>query len=105
MAWCDFITHSLGQFCASWFDQGQAQLGPDRDGGLYLPLSSSPEIHDNTLAATLEVSPQGPIPTLAAALDQAAAGDTIVLRGGTHPGPPDTFDLEIILVATQGGDQ
>ncbi|WP_375767696.1 DUF2309 domain-containing protein [Archangium gephyra] len=35
MSWRDFVTHSLSQFCAAWFDQGQAQLGPDRRGGLY----------------------------------------------------------------------
>ncbi len=35
MSWRDFVTHSLGQFCAAWFDQGQAQLGPDRTGGFY----------------------------------------------------------------------
>jgi uncharacterized protein len=31
----DFITHSLSQFCASYFDEGQARLCPSRDGGLY----------------------------------------------------------------------
>jgi len=35
VSWRDFVTHSLSQFCAAWFDQGQAQLGPDRRGGLY----------------------------------------------------------------------
>jgi uncharacterized protein YbcC (UPF0753/DUF2309 family) len=34
-AWGDFITHATSQFCAAWFDAGQAQLGPDRSGGLY----------------------------------------------------------------------
>ena len=31
----DFVTHSMSQFCAAWFDQGQAQLGPSRTGGFY----------------------------------------------------------------------
>ncbi len=35
VSWRDFVTHSLSQFCAAWFDQGQAQLGPERRGGLY----------------------------------------------------------------------
>jgi hypothetical protein len=35
VSWRDFVTHSLSQFCAAYFDQGQAQLGPDRRGGLY----------------------------------------------------------------------
>lgn len=35
MAWCDFVAHSISQFCASYFDEGQAKLGPDRRGGLY----------------------------------------------------------------------
>lgn len=35
MAWCDFVAHSLGQFCAAHFDEGQAKLGPERTGGLY----------------------------------------------------------------------
>ena len=35
MSWRDFVTHSVSQFCASYFDDGQAQLGPDREGGLY----------------------------------------------------------------------
>lgn len=35
MAWCDFVAHSLSQFCAAHFDEGQAKLGPDRTGGLY----------------------------------------------------------------------
>ncbi len=35
MPWCDFVAHSLSQFCAAHFDDGQARLGPDRTGGLY----------------------------------------------------------------------
>jgi uncharacterized protein YbcC (UPF0753/DUF2309 family) len=31
----DFVTHSTSQFCAAYFDEGQAGLPPDRDGGLY----------------------------------------------------------------------
>lgn len=34
-AWGDFVTHSLSQFCAAYFDRGQAQLGPGRRDGLY----------------------------------------------------------------------
>jgi uncharacterized protein YbcC (UPF0753/DUF2309 family) len=35
MPWREFIVHGTSQFCASYFDEGQAQLGPDRGGGLY----------------------------------------------------------------------
>ena len=35
MSWREFITHRTSQLCAAYFDEGQAQLGPDRDGGLY----------------------------------------------------------------------
>jgi uncharacterized protein YbcC (UPF0753/DUF2309 family) len=35
VSWRDFITHSSSQFCAAYFDEGQARLGPDREGGLY----------------------------------------------------------------------
>ena len=31
----DFVTNSVSQFCAAYFDEGQAALGPDRHGGLY----------------------------------------------------------------------
>jgi uncharacterized protein YbcC (UPF0753/DUF2309 family) len=35
MAWRDFITHHVSQYCAAYFDQGQAAWRPDRTGGLY----------------------------------------------------------------------
>ncbi len=35
VSWRSFVTHSVSQFCAAFFDEGQAQLGPDRRGGLY----------------------------------------------------------------------
>jgi nitrous oxidase accessory protein len=38
-------------------------------------------------ARTLTVSPQGPLTTLQAALEQAGAGDRIVVQGGTYLGP------------------
>ncbi|MBL8954697.1 MAG: DUF2309 domain-containing protein [Myxococcaceae bacterium] len=34
-SWRSFVTHSVSQFCAAYFDEGQATLGPDRRGGLY----------------------------------------------------------------------
>jgi uncharacterized protein YbcC (UPF0753/DUF2309 family) len=33
--WRELIVHHVSQFCASYFDEGQAQLGPDRSLGLY----------------------------------------------------------------------
>lgn len=35
VAWGSFVVHSISQFCAAHFDDGQAQLGPSREGGLY----------------------------------------------------------------------
>ena len=35
MSFRDFVIHSSSQFCASYFDEGQAQNGPDRTGGLF----------------------------------------------------------------------
>jgi len=35
VSWRDFVTNSMSQFCASWFDEGQASLTPDRTGGLF----------------------------------------------------------------------
>ncbi len=35
MSWRDFVTHSASQFCASYFDDGQARLRPGHEGGLY----------------------------------------------------------------------
>lgn len=33
--WRDFVTNGISQFCAAYFDDGQAQAGPSREGGLY----------------------------------------------------------------------
>lgn len=35
VSWRSFVTHNISQFCAAHFDDGQAQLGPGREGGLY----------------------------------------------------------------------
>ncbi len=35
MSWRDFVIHSSSQFCAAFFDEGQAKLSPSREGGLY----------------------------------------------------------------------
>jgi hypothetical protein len=35
MSWRDYVTHSSSQLCAAFFDEGQAKLGPRREGGLY----------------------------------------------------------------------
>ena len=35
MSFRDLVIHETSQLCASYFDDGQAQLGPDREGGLY----------------------------------------------------------------------
>jgi len=35
VSWRSFVTHSVSQFCAAHFDDGQASFGPARNGGLY----------------------------------------------------------------------
>ncbi len=35
VSWRSFVTNGVSQFCAAFFDEGQAQFGPPRDGGLY----------------------------------------------------------------------
>ena len=35
MAWRDYITHHISQTAGAYFDQGQADWGPDHSGGLY----------------------------------------------------------------------
>ncbi|MBS0659977.1 MAG: DUF2309 domain-containing protein [Verrucomicrobia bacterium] len=34
-SWRAFVMHNVSQFCAAFFDDGQATFGPDREGGLY----------------------------------------------------------------------
>ncbi|HEU4709096.1 MAG TPA: DUF2309 domain-containing protein, partial [Methylophilaceae bacterium] len=34
-AWCDAISHQIGQFCAAYFDRDQADWHPDRQADLY----------------------------------------------------------------------
>ncbi|MFN0062618.1 MAG: YbcC family protein [Myxococcaceae bacterium] len=34
-SWVTFVTQSISQFCASYFDDGQATFSPSREGGLY----------------------------------------------------------------------
>ncbi len=35
MSWREFVVHNTSQLCASYFDDGQAQLGPSKEHGLY----------------------------------------------------------------------
>jgi len=35
VSWRNFVTNSVSQFCAAHYDDGQAQFGPAREGGLY----------------------------------------------------------------------
>jgi len=35
VSWRDFVTNSTSQFCAAFFDESQASVGPHREGGLY----------------------------------------------------------------------
>jgi hypothetical protein len=40
-AWCDTITHQISQFCAAYFDRGQADWHPDQAGRLYASWRSA----------------------------------------------------------------
>ena len=40
-AWCDTITLQIGQFCAAYFDQDQADWHPDRQASLYASWRSA----------------------------------------------------------------
>ncbi len=35
VSWRSFVVQNISQFCAAYFDDGQAQVGPAREGGLY----------------------------------------------------------------------
>ncbi len=35
-SWRGFVTHSVSQFCAAYFDEGQAAFAPPQEGGLYV---------------------------------------------------------------------
>ncbi|MBC7794938.1 MAG: DUF2309 domain-containing protein, partial [Clostridia bacterium] len=56
MSWRDCITHNVSQFCAAFFDEGQAQIGPNRDGGLYASWRRY-AIKNKTPALLMGVSP------------------------------------------------
>ncbi|MBL8955798.1 MAG: DUF2309 domain-containing protein [Myxococcaceae bacterium] len=68
-SWRSFVTHSISQFCAAYFDEGQATLGPDRRGGLYASwLRQAPGDRAPGLLMGFE-----PYVTCAAALPKTAA--------------------------------
>lgn len=76
MAWRDYITHHISQTCGAYFDQGQANWGPDHQGGLYpswLRQSAhdfSPKMlmGDSTFTQRLAALPSEPTALIAAAL-------------------------------------
>ncbi|MEM8883657.1 MAG: DUF2309 domain-containing protein [Planctomycetota bacterium] len=35
VSWCEFVTTAISQYCAAYFDEGQATFGPSREGGLF----------------------------------------------------------------------
>lgn len=49
MALRSTVTHNIGQYCASWFDRGQAIWTPDKSKGLYA-LWQETNAHDHGLA-------------------------------------------------------
>ncbi len=57
-SWRSFVTNSISQFCAAWFDEGQAQLGPDRSGGLYASWRRQ-ALTDRSPALLMGLGPQG----------------------------------------------
>ena len=55
MAWRDYITHHISQTCGAYFDQGQADWGPDHSGGLY-PSWLRQSAHDFSPAMLMGLS-------------------------------------------------
>ena len=78
---------SRGERRGGWGARARAQLACF----LLLALLATP-----VPASTWTVSPEGPTTSLAAALDQAEPGDSLLLRGGTYPGPI-TIDKSVTL--------
>ena len=55
MAWRDYITHHISQTCGAYFDQGQADWGPDHSGGFY-PSWLRQSAHDFSPAMLMSYS-------------------------------------------------
>ncbi len=75
-AWRDYITHHISQTCGAYFDQGQADWGPDHQGGLY-PSWLRQSAHDfspamlmgyRAFTQRLAALPSSPTALIAAAL-------------------------------------
>lgn len=47
MSWREFIVHNTSQLCAAYFDDGQAQLGPAKNRGLYAAFRAA-ALHDQS---------------------------------------------------------
>lgn len=67
-AWCDAISHQVGQFCAAYFDRDQADWHPDREANLYRSWRDV-LIKDHSVALLMHVSG---IPQRAAAFAENA---------------------------------
>ncbi len=50
----NIVTHNIGQYCASWFDRGQAIWTPDKTKGLYA-LWRKTNAHDHGLAFLTDI--------------------------------------------------
>ena len=67
-SWRDFIIHATSQCCAAYFDDGQAELAPSRDGGLYGSFRRQAP-HDQSPALLMDLEGY---PALAAELPSSA---------------------------------
>ena len=73
MSWRNFVTHSVSQFCAAHFDEGQASVGPSREGGLYVSWLRQ-AVSDRSPAALMGLAE---FRSLAKGLPSTARGMTI----------------------------
>jgi uncharacterized protein YbcC (UPF0753/DUF2309 family) len=60
LSWRSTVTHLVGQCCAAYFDDGQAQVSPDRQGGL-LAMWRRQARRDRTPALLMDFNAFGPL--------------------------------------------
>jgi hypothetical protein len=94
-SWRGFVTQSISQFCAAFFDEGQATFGPDRDGGLFASWRRQAQ-RDRSPRLLMSASGYRSI----ASQLPSAARDMIALALealGVHDGDRDTYLWSLLL--------
>ncbi|MGE0869172.1 MAG: YbcC family protein [Kofleriaceae bacterium] len=83
LTWPEFVMERVSRFCASYFDDGQAQIGGVREGGFYASWrAQAPSDHGPSLFMEL-----GGYRTTVAKLPTTA--DEMIIRGCADLGVPD----------------